>query len=156
MADDPNDQQNALGNAGIGIGAAIAATNNQTGGAKEHIESRPGSGGEKVGERKVDMVEEVPTSPEIEKKPELAGYVEKVEKATEAITPITDDYTGQVLLKSTTPQNVTVTLPLTEDEVAVGLHQQVFDSLRWLAEWCVRQVHVLHGRVRYKSNDSKE
>ena len=73
-----------------------------------------------------------------------------MEEAEELKTPITDDYTGQVLLKPAQPQNVTVTLPLTEEQVVKGLHEHIWDSVRWLAEWCVRQIKMLHGRVRYK------
>ena len=98
----------------------------------------------------VETVEEIPTSPEIEKKPELAGYIEKVERDTETIKPIVDDYTQQILLKSVDPTNVKVKLPLTVDQVQTGLHHKVWESIRWLAEWCVRQVKMLGGRAEYK------
>lgn len=42
-----------------------------------------------------------------------------------------------------------VILPLTEEEVEEGLHHKVSDSIRWLAEWCLRLIKIAHGRVRY-------
>ncbi len=45
----------------------------------------------------------------------------------------------------------TVTLPLTDDQIAVGLHQSFTSSWRWLAQWCRRrllQLHVVLKRVR--------
>ena len=48
----------------------------------------------------------------------------------------------------------TVTLPLTDDQIADGLHLGFASSWRWLAEWCIRrlkQTHVLikviHGKI---------
>ncbi len=98
-----------------------------------------------------EEVVEVPTSPETEKKPELSGYVENVEKAAELPTTLVDDYTGQVLMANPNLVKKVMVLPLTEDQVTFGLHEQVFSSLRWLAEWCVRQIKLLNGQVKYKS-----
>ena len=105
-------------------------------------------------ERKITGMETIPTMPEIEKKPEVAGYIEKGEKDMEVAAPVMDDYTQQVLMSPAAPQNPTVTLPLTDDQVQLGLHQQVWASIRWLAEWCVRQIKMLGGRVRYKNKVS--
>lgn len=107
-------------------------------------------------ESPVEMVEEIPTDVEFEKQPETQGYIEKVEKEIELQKPILDDYTNQVLLQSTANQNPVVTLPLTEEETRLGLHRQIWESIRWLAEWCVRRVKMLHGQVRYKQPDSTE
>jgi hypothetical protein len=39
----------------------------------------------------------------------------------------------------------TVALPLSDTEIAVGLHQSITNSLRWLAEWCIRRMkQVVH------------
>lgn len=38
----------------------------------------------------------------------------------------------------------TVTLPLTDDQIAVGLHQSLTSSWRWLAQWCLRRLMQLH------------
>ena len=39
---------------------------------------------------------------------------------------------------------------LTKDEVEKGLHHQVVDSLRWLAEWCLRLIKMFGNKVAYR------
>jgi hypothetical protein len=96
----------------------------------------------------VEAVMEIPTEPEVEKK--LEGYIEKVEKAGEIQQVVVDDYTQQVLMNPVAGQGKKITLPLTEEQVQLGLHQQVWAGIRWLAEWCVRQIKMLAGRAEYK------
>jgi hypothetical protein len=99
----------------------------------------------------VDM-EEIPTTPELEKQPELSGYIEKVEKEAELTKPVVDDYTQQVLINPPGSGLQTVKLPMTEDEIKSGLHRKVWESVRWLATWCVRQAKMLHGRIVYRDD----
>ncbi|KKU63159.1 MAG: hypothetical protein UX87_C0032G0007 [Candidatus Amesbacteria bacterium GW2011_GWA1_47_16] len=124
---------------------------------KEQLEAISRNGSDKEtepksdrAERKVIEVEEIPTSPELEKKPELKGYIEKVETDTDIGTGVTDDYTQTVLMGTANPQKPTVILPLTDDQVQQGLHHQVWEAIRWLAVWCVRQIKMLGGRAKYK------
>ncbi len=35
-------------------------------------------------------------------------------------------------------------LPLSDDQIAQGLHQSIMSSWRWLAEWCTRQLKQTH------------
>ncbi len=42
-----------------------------------------------------------------------------------------------------------VALPLTDDQIAAGLHQSIASSIRWLAEWCVRRLKQLHMGLKY-------
>lgn len=51
---------------------------------------------------------------------------------------------GNIPVQTTT----TVVLPLTDDQIAVGLHQSITNSWRWLAEWCVRRLRQLHIAVK--------
>lgn len=71
---------------------------------------------------------------------ELDGYLEKIEKEPRR-EAVTDDQTGQVVLTPAPSQPTTVTLPLTEEQIKRGLHHKIFDSVRWLAEWCLRIAH---------------
>lgn len=103
-------------------------------------------------EKPVEVLEEIPTEPELEKKPELAGYMEKVEKAAEVATPVVDDYTQQVLIQSANPQKPKVTIPLSEEQIKEGLHHKVWESIRWLAEWCYRQLKLLHGAFKLEKS----
>lgn len=52
------------------------------------------------------------------------------------------------------PMPTAVAIPITDDQIALGLGKSIRDSFRWLAEWCVRrlkQVHVglqsVHGKL---------
>ncbi len=35
-------------------------------------------------------------------------------------------------------------LPITDDQIAAGLHQSVVNSWRWLSEWCVKRLKQIH------------
>ncbi len=55
-----------------------------------------------------------------------------------------------------------VTLPISDQQVVVGLHAQIISSLRWLALWCVRKLKIahiklkqIHGKVTRVKDDSK-
>lgn len=41
-----------------------------------------------------------------------------------------------------------ITLPLTDDQIAEGLNQGITSSWRWLAVWCVRKLKQLHFAVK--------
>ena len=51
-------------------------------------------------------------------------------------------------------QNITfqippvVTLPLSEHQIAMGLHTSVVNSFRWLAEWCRKKLLVIGIRIK--------
>lgn len=53
--------------------------------------------------------------------------------------------------QSTPPPAISVTIPLTDDQIAWGLHASITSSLRWLSEWCVRKLKQLHGTLVRKS-----
>jgi len=42
------------------------------------------------------------------------------------------------------PLAAAIALPLTDDQIAAGLHQGITSSWRWLAEWCLRKLKQLH------------
>jgi hypothetical protein len=109
-----------------------------TGGGKEALT---------VEEEKVPIVERK----EGEIPPEIKDYVTKVETAAEVTLPqpVTDD-SGQIIVDTTAPQSVTVTLPLTEEETKRGLQHKMVDSLRWLAEWCRRLLKLTGSRFVYR------
>ena len=37
-----------------------------------------------------------------------------------------------------------VKLPLSDDQIAKGLHESVASSVRWLAQWCMRRLKQMH------------
>lgn len=42
-----------------------------------------------------------------------------------------------------------VALPLTDEQIAQGLHQGITSSWRWLAEWCIRRLKQVHVGIKY-------
>lgn len=83
----------------------------------------------------------------------LEGYLEQIEQ--QKANAVTDD-AGKPALTPTGDDKVTITLPLTEDQVRTGLHHKIIDSVRWLAEWCVlvmKKAARLGLRVVYRKND---
>lgn len=95
-------------------------------------------------------IKELPTTPEIG---DIPPEIEKVEALAGAeITlpqPVTDDQ-GQVVLDNVAPQQVTVTLPLTEEEIQSALGLKVIYSLRWLAEWSKRLLKKVSQNFIYR------
>lgn len=47
-------------------------------------------------------------------------------------------------------------LPLSDDQIALGLKQSITSSWRWLAEWCKRRFLQLHRTIRSVGNNSIE
>ena len=41
----------------------------------------------------------------------------------------------------------TIDLPLSDDQIAAGLHTSIINSLRWLAEWCVKRLKQIRIHV---------
>ena len=103
---------------------------------KEQLEALASSfrAGEREGGR-VEVVEEIPVNVEEEKLKEGEGYIEKVEREAELAKP--------VLVGAAAPQKPKVTLPLTDDQIKKGLHHKVWEAIRWLAEWCLRQLKMV-------------
>ena len=98
-------------------------------------------------EREPVKVVEIPTHVEIEKSIETQGYIERVEKQAELKTPVLDDNTGQPLVQPADPIEPEITLPLTDDQIVKGLHHHIWEAIRWLAVWCVRQAKILHKHI---------
>lgn len=82
---------------------------------------------------------------EIELPREVASAGVKVRPTSVSLpTPVT-----QLGVKPSGPSvplgtGATVVLPLSDEQIAVGLHQSLTSSWRWLAEWCLRRLKQLH------------
>ena len=89
---------------------------------------------------------------EPEPEPEVKNWMEKLEEGetVQLPQPVTDDF-GQVLVQAAGQTKPKIVLPLDETGLSIGLHQKVIDSVRWLAEWCVRVMKMATGRVFYKA-----
>lgn len=104
---------------------------------------------ENVATKKEKLVlTEVPETPEVPLKIE---HLEAMAGAEVYLPqPVTDDTTGQVILDNAAPQQVTVTLPLTDEEMNRALGLKIIYSLRWLGEWMKRVLKILGGNFSYK------
>ncbi len=81
---------------------------------------------------------------------ELEGWMEKLEKGEDVQLekPVVDDY-GQILIQSSAPQKPKIILPLDDKEINWGITQKITESIRWLAEWCLRLIKMWPERVKY-------
>lgn len=104
---------------------------------------------EKVFEEKVPIVE---AGPPKEVGPEVKDWMERLETGEEIQLPkpITDDATGQIIVDTPGPRQVEIKLPLTEADIQRGLHYEIVESVRWLAEWCKRLLKKIGGRFTYR------
>ena len=104
-----------------------------------------------VGKQEVTPMTEYTRKVDLE--PEVESWLEKLEKEDAALQqPVTDDK-GQVVLDDVDDKKKNkfkVVLPLTKEDVDKGLHRKVLDSVRWLAEWCVRMMKMFSGKVAYR------
>ncbi|OGG04146.1 hypothetical protein A2Z33_03220 [Candidatus Gottesmanbacteria bacterium RBG_16_52_11] len=91
---------------------------------------------------------EAPTLTEVGKDIELP---KEVAQSGVSIPPTTIPIPQILKSAGVAPQGANVTLPkpqpssvpLTDDQIAQGLKKSVFDSWRWLAEWCTRKLKQL-------------
>ena len=86
---------------------------------------------------------------------EVEGWIEKLEKAEDVKLPqpVKDDY-GQILVDSAAPIKPKIVLPLDDKQITFGLAQKVAQSIRWLAQWCLRLIKMHPERVEYKKKIS--
>lgn len=101
---------------------------------------------------------------------EVEGYIDKIERQVEitadqgqkqntpsqpAVTknPTINDMGSMVAQQAHSSGKLNIVLPIDETEVKKGLHHQVIDGARWLAEWCIFMIKKYPGRVFYPVNN---
>lgn len=98
-------------------------------------------------------IAESPVVEEIGKEIDLPKEVQQVGVT---LAPTTVEFPPNIAamgVSAVGPQAVSVSsehivLPLTDDQIAKGLHQSIMSSWRWLAQWCVRQLQKAHTAIR--------
>lgn len=86
-----------------------------------------------------------PAAPEVELPREVSAAGVKVQPTTVTLpAPVAKLGVKPGSDAAAPPAAPAVALPLTDDQIAVGLHQSIASSLRWLAEWCLRRLKQLH------------
>lgn len=101
----------------------------------------------------------VATPPETERSaelgPELEKFVEQTEKQSDKQPPETviSAPTMPASIPKTVKQPVVV-LPMTQKDLQLGQRKSTTNSIRWLAEWCVRQIKKFSSiLVVYRENE---
>ncbi len=85
-----------------------------------------------------------PTGAETEISPEVASSGVKVQPTTIPIPPPVQQMGVRPAGQNIPPAAPAVTLPLSDDQIALGLKQSVWSSWHWLAQWCVRKLKQIH------------
>jgi len=101
-----------------------------------------------LGEEKFPVVET--KEKEVEK--EIEPYVQKIEKEIYLSKPITDNF-GQTLVTAPSAQPTQIVLPISQNQFLFGLKQSVGDSIRWLAEWCLKLIKILGAKAVFQKEE---
>lgn len=103
-----------------------------------------------------EAVQEVAKEPEVTPEVERVGVTvtrESIELPPDVkklgVTP-----SGSSVPVATSATIPSVVLPISDQQVVVGLHAQIISSLRWLAVWCLKKLQkahimlkVIHGKI---------
>lgn len=96
------------------------------------------------------MKETVHEHSEIKKPKEVAEHIKEVSQRPEI--PKDVEKAGLQHTGPTTPfrqaTKETAKLPLTDDEIVKGLHAHIWESIRWMSIWCVRQLKKAHVAIK--------
>lgn len=133
------DPPQVVGNSNGDTPHVQGATTSSTSGL--HKEQEPFSGNESAALEQGSA--EVELTPELEK----AGVVAHHDNVR--VSPEVQQM-GVETMGPTQPVIYTgaVQLPLTDDQIVVGLHAQILSSLRWLAEWCIKRLKQVHVHLK--------
>lgn len=86
---------------------------------------------------------------EVELSAEVAATGVKVHPTTVTLPqPVTELGAKPVGGSVVSSQPIATTLPLSDDQIAQGVHQSITSSWRWLAEWCRRKLKQLHVAIK--------
>lgn len=102
----------------------------------------------------VPGVQVIEHEPSVEIAPEVQGWIEKIEQEKLNIPEhivVADDTAAQPT--GNYASSPVIVLPMTEDQVKKGLNQNVKQSVRWLATWCVRVIKMFKGSVVYRQEE---
>ena len=118
--------------------------------AKEQVEIGPTSYSESAPVVELREDEKVPENVE--------SWMEKLEHGEEINLPQPVTHDDQVIVSDSGNHvaDDALVLPLTEKEVEEGLHKKVYNSARWLAEWCIRVAKKLQGQVIYRTQSAEK
>lgn len=97
---------------------------------------------------------EIPVVTEAGKETELSPEVVKAGVKMSADSIVLPKLVQQMGVQAVGPQApaaaqaAAISLPLSDEQIAKGLHQSIMTSWRWLAEWCKRQLLQAHLTIK--------
>lgn len=109
-----------------------------------------------ISQKTEQPVQTVEHTPVLELKKEILPGVEEVHHESEHITLPTQiqqagvDSSMPIPIGAITYKAPAMVLPLSQTQLKKGLHKPVKSSVRWLAEWCVKQLKEAHLGAKRK------
>ncbi|MEK7533050.1 MAG: hypothetical protein AAB542_01320 [Patescibacteria group bacterium] len=100
---------------------------------------------------------EAPTIIEVGKDVELPQEVTKAGVRMSSDPVILPKLVQQMGVRSVDPvaleavPSPVINLPISDEQIAKGLHQSIMTSWRWLAQWCTRQLQQAHFTLKSMS-----
>jgi hypothetical protein len=97
---------------------------------------------------------EIPTVTEAGKETELSPEVVKAGVKMSSDSVVLPKIVQQMGVHVVGPQApvpaeaAAISLPLSDEQIAKGLHQSILTSWRWLSEWCKRQLLQAHLTIK--------
>jgi len=88
-----------------------------------------------------------PVGQEVEVSPEIASSGVKVQPTSIPIPQPVAQLGVKPAGQNVPPAAPAITLPLSDMQIVQGLKQSIWSSWRWLAQWCVRKLKQIHGRL---------
>jgi len=92
------------------------------------------------------------TEPVVDK--EVQPLIHKIEEEIYLAKPVIDDY-GQPIVSSPAPVQPKITLPVSKTSYTFGLTQKVNESIRWLAEWCLRLIKIFGDKLVFREENPR-
>lgn len=84
---------------------------------------------------------------ETELPPEVASSGVKIQPTSIPIPPPVSAMGVKPVGQNVSPAAPAVALPLSDYQIAQGLKQSIWSSWHWLAQWCVRKLKQIHGKL---------
>lgn len=92
-----------------------------------------------------ELLKDVENNKDIELGKEVSAIGVRLKPTTIVLPKIVRNAGVQVTNPVVQPYAIapTIVLPLSDDQIAKGLHESVLSSVRWLAQWCQRRLQQM-------------
>ncbi len=113
--------------------------------ASPHPISSIGMGKEVEQASTTELLIDVENSKDIELTKEVSAIGVSIKPTSIVLPKIVQNAGVQVANPVVQPYTIasTIVVPLSDDQIAKGLHESVLSSVRWLAQWCQRRLQQM-------------